>query len=486
MGLPELLTGQFIFSLHPNNRTTLYVRLPEKNIEKNMIITIPSLIAAGIATAVVTGGITGTAVYLRAGDVDVVTGDQIKTEGGLHILELGHMEPWAIAMMCATLLIGMGTCGACCHKRGKSYVRDKEEKLRDRALGRAKELVHMKAHGADRLLEDIQTYHDMHNEIVVQKMHQITPPRTGGRHAAERPCVNPQCGDCAKPRHIAVGFSNKEQKAAIIREPAPSPPPAASSPSLGMDGEADSSPPRSIAARRPSPPRSIAARTPSPLTIIETRNDPFANNATKALFISPHLGKWDPIANGSKVTQEDTDKRRQEDINCMLKRQREQNERDMQDIPGYVARKERSYAKLYARERILERQAEQRQRKVFKDLQEQENKQKLRRPFDPISYKPLPMGLSFTSEDWMRDSDTWNKEHILNWNREKRIIHVVSDDDKMESYFFEGEKLYRIPQRRPRRTDETYEEEDRDLAAGLSRNAAAAAATAADTADAWE
>jgi hypothetical protein len=39
--------------------------------------------------------------------------------------------------MCATLLIGMGTCGACCHKRGKSYVRDKEEKLRDRALGRA-------------------------------------------------------------------------------------------------------------------------------------------------------------------------------------------------------------------------------------------------------------------------------------------------------------------------------------------------------------
>jgi hypothetical protein len=55
MGLSELLTGQFIFSLRPNNRTTLYVRLPEKN----MIITIPFLIAAGIATAVVTGGITG-------------------------------------------------------------------------------------------------------------------------------------------------------------------------------------------------------------------------------------------------------------------------------------------------------------------------------------------------------------------------------------------------------------------------------------------
>jgi hypothetical protein len=159
MGLPQMLTGQFIFLLHPNNNPTLYMKLPEKN----MIVTIPSLIAAGIATAVVTGGITRTAVYLTAGDADVVTGDQIKAEGGLHILELGHMEPWAIAMMCSTLLIGMGTCGACCHKRGKSYVRDKEDKLRDRALGRAKELVHMGAHGADKLLEDVQTYH-MHNE----------------------------------------------------------------------------------------------------------------------------------------------------------------------------------------------------------------------------------------------------------------------------------------------------------------------------------
>jgi hypothetical protein len=110
--------------------------LCRKLTEKNMIITILSLIAAGIATPMVTGGITGTAVYLTAGDADVVTGDQIKTEGGLLILELGHMEPWAISMMCATLLIGMGTCGACCHKCGKSYVRDKEDKLRDRAHGR--------------------------------------------------------------------------------------------------------------------------------------------------------------------------------------------------------------------------------------------------------------------------------------------------------------------------------------------------------------
>jgi hypothetical protein len=158
----------------------------------------------------------------------------------------------------------------------------------------------------------------------------------------------------------------------------------------------------------------------------------------------------------------------------------------MQDIPGYVARKERNYAKLYAKERILERQAEQRQQQVFKDLQDPGNKQKLRRPFDPRSLTPLPMGLSFTSEDWMRESDTWNKEHIPDWNKEKRIIDVVSDDDKMESYYFEGKKLYRILQRRPRRTDETYEKEDRDLPASLCRNAAAASATAADTADAWE
>jgi hypothetical protein len=139
-----------------------------------MIVTIPSLITEGIATAVVTGGITGTDVYLKSGDADVVTGDQFKTEGSLHILELGHMEPWVITMMCATVLIGMGTSRACCHKRGKRYVTDKEAKLRDRALRQAKELVHMGAHGAEKLLQDVQTYHDMHHKNVTQKMNQIT------------------------------------------------------------------------------------------------------------------------------------------------------------------------------------------------------------------------------------------------------------------------------------------------------------------------
>jgi hypothetical protein len=105
MGLPQLRTGQFTFLLQQNEKQTFKIILKEGT----MIITIPSLIAAGMATAVVTGGITGTAVYLTAGDADVVTGNQIKTEGGLHILELGHMEQWVIAMMCATVLIGMGT-----------------------------------------------------------------------------------------------------------------------------------------------------------------------------------------------------------------------------------------------------------------------------------------------------------------------------------------------------------------------------------------
>jgi hypothetical protein len=385
-----MLTGQFIFLLHPNNNPALYMKLPEKN----MIITIPSLIAAGIATAVVTGGITGTVVYLTAGNANVVTGDQIKTEGGLHILELGHMEPWAIAMMCATILIGMGTCGTCCHKRGKTYVRDKEDKLRDRALGRAKELVHMGAHGADKLLEDIQTYHDMYNEIVEQKMHQITPPHAGGSYA-ERPCGNPQCDECPKPRHIAVGFSSSKQKATIIseneaRELSPNPLSAASSPTLGIDEEADNSPPRSIAARTPSPPR-----------IVGTPNDPFDGTFPDNLFISPHLGKWDLIVDGSQSTSGD-----KEDINRLLKKQREQSKRDMQDIPGHVKRKALNYAKLYAKERLLKRQAEQRQRKAFKMLQDPGNKQKLRRPLDPRSLTSVPMGLPFTSEDWMRDSDT--------------------------------------------------------------------------------
>jgi hypothetical protein len=179
----------------------------------------------------------------------------------------------------------------------------------------------MGAHGADKLLEDVQTYHDMHNEIVVQKMHQITPPCTRERYG-ERPCGNPQCAECPKPGLIAVGFSSSEQKVTIISENearGPSPDPlAASSPTAGVDKEADSSPPRSMAARTLSPPR-----------IVKTPSNPFDNATPDNLFISPHLGKWDPIKDGRpEETPED-----EEDIDRLLKKQRLQNERDMQDIP---------------------------------------------------------------------------------------------------------------------------------------------------------
>jgi hypothetical protein len=63
MGLPKMLTGRFVFLQQPNNNLAFWMKLEKSE----MIITIPSLIAAGIATAVVTGGITGTLVYLTAG-----------------------------------------------------------------------------------------------------------------------------------------------------------------------------------------------------------------------------------------------------------------------------------------------------------------------------------------------------------------------------------------------------------------------------------
>jgi hypothetical protein len=71
MGLPKMLTGQVVFFQQINNNHTFLM----KQEKSNMLITVTSLISAGIATAVVMGGITGTAVYLTAGEADVVTGD---------------------------------------------------------------------------------------------------------------------------------------------------------------------------------------------------------------------------------------------------------------------------------------------------------------------------------------------------------------------------------------------------------------------------
>jgi hypothetical protein len=319
------------------------------------------------------------------------------------------MEPWAIAMMCATVLIGMDTCGACCHKRGKSYVTDKEAKLRDRALGWAKELVQMGAQGADKLLQDVQTYHDMHQEIVTQKMHQITLPRTGGRYG-ERPCGNPQCSECPKPRHIAVGFSSSRQQATTIltgnEERGSWPAPSAASLQAAASSQAaenssideqssllvsaDSSPPRRIAAL--TPPRIVAA--PSNL---------FNNGTPANLFISPHIKKWDPIADDrrEKTPLDNVNYTHMipGGLNGLLKRQGEQNKRDMHDILGHTGRK----AKQEAKERLLARQAEQRSRQAFHMLHNPGNKQKLRRPH---VLTPAPMGLPLTSADWNeKDSD---------------------------------------------------------------------------------
>jgi hypothetical protein len=116
-------------------------------------------------------------------------------------------------------------------------------------------------------------------------------------------------------------------------------------------------------------------------------------------------------------------------------------------------------------------------------LQDPGNKQKLRRPH---VLTPVPMGLPLTSADWNKeDSDNWCRKHVPNWQADRRIIDVVSEEDRMESYYHEGKKLYKVPQRRPKKTDATYEREDLYLAASLRRNATAAAA-ACTPEDAWE
>jgi hypothetical protein len=197
----------------------------------------------------------------------------------------------------------------------------------------------------------------------------------------------------------------------------------------------------------PSPQRSVVARTPSPPTVVEAPNNPFADNVT------PPMASWqvDADANTDAI---------------------------LNSVPRYIATKyaeKNNYAKQYAMERLLARQEDQKQRRVFSDLQEQDNRQKLRRPFSR-SYTPVPMGLPLTSEEWLTHSATWHEKH-----EEKRIIDVVSpENDKMDAYYFEGTKLYKV------RTDESYDREDRDLAASLRRNATAAAAAATAATDAWE
>jgi hypothetical protein len=110
-----------------------------------------------------------------------------------------------------------------------------------------------------------------------------------------------------------------------------------------------------------SPPRSVAARTPTPPRIFETPNNLFGNGTPDDLFISPHFRKWDPIKDGRQeetpVDKEDFTHMVPGGLNRLLKKQGKQNERDVQDILGHTKRKAKNYAKLYAKERLLARQS---------------------------------------------------------------------------------------------------------------------------------
>jgi hypothetical protein len=94
----------------------------------------------------------------------------------------------------------------------------------------------------------------------------------------------------------------------------------------------------------------------TPLRFVETPNDPFDNGTSADLFISPHFKKWHPVADNRReetpVDKEDYTHMILGSLNRLLKRQGEQNKRDMQEILGHTERK----AKKEARERLLARQ----------------------------------------------------------------------------------------------------------------------------------
>jgi hypothetical protein len=127
------------------------------------------------------------------------------------------------------------------------------------------------------------------------------------------------------------------------------------------------------------------------------------------------------------------------------------------------------YSRQHEQKILRERLEEQRQRRIFSDLQQPDNKRKLRLPVNSQlrRYTTVPMGLPLTSEDWLSKSAKWHEK-----SEEKRTIDVVSPKhDKTDEYYFEGSRLFQV-----QRTDQSYDREDRDLAPSLRRNAAAAAA----------
>jgi hypothetical protein len=92
----------------------------------------------------------------------------------------------------------------------------------------------------------------------------------------------------------------------------------------------------------------------------------------------------------------------------------------------------------------------------------------------------VPKGLPQTSRDWLAESEKNEEETKREKNEEyqseeMRTIDVVSpENDRNDEYYFEGTELFQV-----QKSDESYDREDRDLAASLPRNAAAAAATVA-------
>jgi hypothetical protein len=133
-------------------------------------------------------------------------------------------------------------------------------------------------------------------------------------------------------------------------------------------------------------------------------------------------------------------------------------------------------------------------------LQAAENQRKLRRPYAQVNtldsqlkrYTAVPMGLPYTSLDWASLSEHEKKEaaakHEKSEEQEEELIdedqyrkeerlrtmEVSSPNgDRVDNYYFKGTKLFKV------KSEESYDREDRDLAASLRRNAAAAAATVA-------
>jgi hypothetical protein len=170
-------------------------------------------------------------------------------------------------------------------------------------------------------------------------------------------------------------------------------------------------------------------------------------------------------------------------------------DRRRQDASRSRSAMKNKYSRKHEQRILRERLEEQREQRVFSGLQQPENKRKLRKPHSPVNtlnaqlkrYIAVPMGLPHTSLDWTALSESEKKEEATKHKKkeeqeehqyqdeELQTIDVVSPDhDRNDEYYFRGTELFKV-----KKSDALYDREDRDLAASLRRNAAAAAATVA-------